>query len=210
MKEVPALSTQLSRFSALSGVLSGLLLAVAGAVSVFTGKTAGAAFVIALAPALALPLLVAVYQRHAASAGTFGVAAFGTSLIGLGLFGGAVFVKDTTLFYLSTPVQDHLKHEPTIVALLGAAVIFVAGTVMFGIFLLRTRACPRLLAWAYIVFPSLLALLSPLHDSPLLNANHVLAGATIAWLALTLWRAAPDGTVQGSGVRHPAGSTRQA
>jgi hypothetical protein len=66
---------------------------------------------------------------------------------------------------------------------------------MFGIFLLRTRACPRLLAWAYIVFPSLLALLSPLRDSPLQNANHALAGATIVWLALTLWRAAPDGAV---------------
>jgi hypothetical protein len=186
------LSPQLSRFSAVSGIASGLLLAVAGAVSVFTGKTAGAAFVIALAPALALPLLVAVYQRHAA-AGTYGVAAFGTSLIGLGLFGGAVFVKDTTLFYLTAPVQDHLRHEPTIVALLGAAVVFVAGTVMFGTFLMRTRAYPRLLPWAYIVFPSLLALLSPLHDSPLVNANHVLAGATITWLALTLWRAAPDG-----------------
>jgi hypothetical protein len=201
------LSPQLSRFSAAAGILSGLLLAVAGASSVFTGKTAGAAFVIALAPALALPLLVAIYQRHAADAGTFGVAAFGTSLIGLGLFGGAVFVKDTTLFYVSTAVQDHLKHEPTIVALLGAAVIFIAGTVMFGIFLLRTREYPRLLAYGYIVFPSLLALLSPLHDSPLLNANHVLAGATITWLAVTLWRAVPAGAVRqqrSAGAMDPA------
>ena len=157
---------------------------VAGAISVFTGKTAGAAFVIALSPALALPLLVAVYQRHAAAAGTFGVAAFGTSLIGLGLFGGAVFVKDTLAVLPEQAVQDHLKHEPTIVALLGAAVIFVAGTVMFGIFLLRTREYPRLLAYGYIVFPSLLALLSPLHDSPLQNANHTLAGATITWLGV--------------------------
>jgi hypothetical protein len=200
------LSPQLSRFSAAAGILSGLLLVVAGAISVFTGKTAGAAFVIALSPALALPLLVAVYQRHAAAAGTFGVAAFGTSLIGLGLFGGAVFVKDTTLFYVSTTVQDHLKHEPTIVALLGAAVIFVAGTVMFGIFLLRTREYPRLLAYGYMVFPSLLALLSPLHDSPLQNANHVLAGATITWLACTLWRAAPAGAVRqrSAGTMDPA------
>ena len=200
------MSPQLSRFSAAAGILSGLLLAVAGAISVFTGKTAGAAFVIALSPALALPLLVAVYQRHAAAAGTFGVAAFGTSLIGLGLFGGAVFVKDTTLFYVSTTVQDHLKHEPTIVALLGAAVIFIAGTVMFGIFLLRTREYPRLLAYGYMVFPSLLALLSPLHDSPLLNANHVLAGATITWLAVTLWRAVPAGAVRqrSAGTMDPA------
>jgi hypothetical protein len=194
------LSPQLSRFSAAAGILSGLLLAVAGTISVFTGKTAGAAFVIALSPALALPLLVAVYHRHAAVAGTFGVAAFGTSLIGLGLFGGAVFVKDTTLFYVSTTVQDHLKHEPTIVALLGAAVIFVAGSVMFGIFLLRTREYPRLLAYGYIVFPSLLALLSPLHDSPLQNANHTLAGATITWLACTLWRTVPAYAVP---QRHP-------
>jgi hypothetical protein len=88
-----------------------------------------------------------------------------------------------------------LKHEPTIIALLGAAVIFVVGTVMFGVFLLRTGEYPRLLAGGYIVFPSLLALLSPLHDSPLQNANHTLAGATIAWLALTLWQAAPAGAV---------------
>jgi hypothetical protein len=196
------MSPQLFRFSAISGMVSGLFLAVAGTISIFTGKTAGAAFVIALSPALALPLLVAVYQRHAVSAGKFGVTAFGTSLIGLGLFGGAVFVKDTTLFYVSTAVQDHLKHEPTIIALLGAAVIFVVGTVMFGIFLLRTGEYPRLLACGYIVFPSLLALLSPLHDSPLQNANHTLAGATIAWLALTLWRAAPAGAVsqRGAGV----------
>ena len=64
----------LPRFSAASGLLSGLFLAVAGFISIFTGKTAGAAFVIALAPALAVPLLVAVYQqRHADVPGLFGV-----------------------------------------------------------------------------------------------------------------------------------------
>jgi Gpi18-like mannosyltransferase len=65
------------------------------------------------------------------------------------------------------------------------------GTVAFGVFLLRTRAYPRLLCLAYIVFPTLLAVLSPLPDSPLKNAVHCLAGLTVAWLAITLWRTTP-------------------
>jgi len=154
-----------------------------------TGKTAGTAFVIALAPALAIPLLVAVYhQRHADVPGVFGPVAYSVNLIGLGLFGGAAFTIDTALFYLAAPVRDHLKHEPTIVALLGSAVIFAVGSVLFGVFLLRTRAYPRLLCWAYILFPALLAAMSPLPDSPLKNAVHGLTGATLVWLAVTLWR----------------------
>jgi len=183
------LSPELPRFSAASGLLSGLFLAVAGFISIFTGKTAGAAFVIALAPALAVPLLVAVYQqRHADVPGLLGPVGYAANLIGLGLFGGAAFTIDTALFYLTTPVRDHLKHEPTIAALLGSAVIFAAGSVLFGVFLLRGRSYPRLLCVAYIVFPALLAVLSPLADSPLKNAVHCLAGLTIAWLAITLWR----------------------
>src|SRR5581483_11212157 len=108
-REAPTVTPDLPRFSAASGLLSGLLLAVAGFVSVFTGKTAGAALVIALAPALATPLLVAVYhQRHADVPGVFGPVAYAVNLIGLGLFGGAAFTIDTALFYLAKPVQDHL------------------------------------------------------------------------------------------------------
>ena len=196
------MSPQLARFSAACGLLSGLFIAVPGAVSIFTGKTAGAAFVIALSPALAIPLLVAVYQRHAHAPGRFGTVAYAINLIGLGLFGGAVFTVDTALVYVSKPIQDHLKHEPTIAALLGSAAVFAVGSVLFGIFLLRTGAYPRLLSWAYLLFPALLALLSPLPDSPLKNIVHVLAGTTIAWMAATLWRASPGG---GPGV--PAGIT---
>jgi len=183
------LSPDLPRFSAASGLLSGLFLAVAGFISIFTGKTAGAAFVIALAPALAVPLLVAVYQqRHADVPGLLGPVAYAVNLIGLGLFSGAAFTIDTALFYLTTPVRDHLRHEPTFAGLLGSAVFFAVGSVLFGVFLLRTRSYPRLLCWAYIVFPALLAVLSPLADSPLKDAVHSLAGLTVAWLAVTLWR----------------------
>jgi hypothetical protein len=179
----------LPRFSAASGLLAGLSLAVAGFVSIFTGKTAGAAFVIALVPAFAIPLLIAVFhQRHADVRGLFGPLAYGVNLIGLGLFSGAVFTKDTALFYLTTAETDHLKHEPTLAALLVAAFLFAVGSVLFGVFLLRGGTYPRLLSVAYMVFPALLAVLSPLPDSPLKNVNHVLAGLTIAWLAITLWR----------------------
>ncbi len=186
------MTPDLPRFSAASGLLAGLFLAVAGFISIFTGKTAGAAFVIALSPALAIPLLVAVYhQRNADVPGVFGPVAYGLNLLGLGLFSGAAFTIDTALFYLATPVRDHLKHEPTFAALLGSAAVFAVGSVLFGVFLLRTGAYPRLLCWAYIAFPALLAVLSPLPDSPLKNAIHALAGLTVAWLAVTLWRTTP-------------------
>jgi hypothetical protein len=196
---------RLSRFSAACGFLSGLFIAVPGAVSIFTGKTAGAAFVIALSPALALPLLVAVYHRHAHTPDRLGPVSYAVNLLGLGLFGGAVFTIDTALVYVSKPVLDDLKHGPTIVALLGSAIIFAVGCVLFGIFLLRTRAYPRLLCWAYLLFPALLALLSPLPDSPLKNAVHVLAGATLAWLAAALWRTAPDSATSATaGIPKPS------
>ena len=197
------MTPDLPRFSAASGLLAGLFLAVPGFISIFTGKTAGAAFLIALAPALGIPLLVAVFhQRNADVPGVFGPVAYGLNLLGLGLFSGAAFTIDTALFYLTTPVKDHLKHEPTFAALLGSAALFAVGSVLFGVFLLRTKAYPRLLCWAYIVFPGLLAALSPLPESPLKNAVHALAGLTIAWLAVTLWRTTP--------VRHlrPAAAAR--
>jgi hypothetical protein len=193
---VTDVTPDLPRFSAASGLLAGLFLTVAGFTSIFTGKTAGAAFLIALSPALAIPLLVAVFhQRNADVPGVFGPVAYGLNLLGLGLFSGAAFTIDTALFYLTTPVRDHLKHEPTFAALLGSAAVFAVGSVLFGVFLLRTRAYPRSLCWAYIVFPALLAALSPLPDSPLKNAIHGLAGLTVGWLAVTLWRTTP--------ARHP-------
>lgn len=69
--------------------------------------------------------------------------------------------------------------------------LFAVGSVLFGVFLLRAGAYPRLLCWAYVVFPALLAVLSPLPESPLKNAAHGLAGLTVGWLAVTLWRTTP-------------------
>jgi len=93
------MTPDLPRFSAASGLLAGLFLAVPGFISIFTGKTAGAAFLIALAPAFGIPLLVAVFhQRNADLPGVFGPVAYGLNLIGLGLFSGAAFTIDTALF----------------------------------------------------------------------------------------------------------------
>jgi hypothetical protein len=60
------------------------------------------------------------------------------------------------------------------------------------------------LCWAYIVFPGLLAALSPLPESPLKNAVHALAGLTIAWLAVTLWRTTPARRPRPAAAARPA------
>jgi hypothetical protein len=120
---------------------------------------------------------------------------------------------------LATPVRNHLRHQPTFAALLDSAALFAVGSVLFGVFLLRTRAYPRPLCLAYTVFPALLAALSPLPESPLKNTVHCLAGLTIAWLAITLWRTTPprhprptaaarQPDCQGS-QKHPARSERR-
>jgi hypothetical protein len=203
-------SPDLPRFSAASGALAGLLLAVPAFTGIFTGKNAAESFFIALSPALALPLLAAIWQqRHADVPGMLGPVAYAVNLVGLGLFGGAVFTKDMALVYLAKPVTDHLRHQPAFAALLASVAIFAVGSVLFGVFLLRGGACPRLLAWAYIVFPALLAALSPLADSPLKDAVHMLTGATLAWLALTVWRG-QAGRAAAAAARQPSVAGRPA
>jgi hypothetical protein len=185
------LSTKLLRFSALCGIFSGLFIAIPGGIEGFTGKMAVTSFILGLSPALGMPLFIALYQRHSASAGGFGAVAYAVNLIGLGLFGGAAFTQDMALIYVSKPVLNHLKHGPTYVALLGSAVVFAVGAVLFGVSLLRTRLHPRIPAWGYTVILPLFAASAPLPATPLKSGLHLLAGATLIWLAASLWSAPP-------------------
>jgi hypothetical protein len=179
-------TTMLSRLGGWCGVLAGLGIALPSVVEAFAGETAGTSFVLGLAPALALPLIVALHLRQSAVTGAFGAAAHTVNLVGLGLFGGAAFTLNLALFYLDETTVKELLAGPTMVALLGSAVVFAVGSVMFGISMLRSGVAPKVPAVAYIVALPVLAVAARLPDTPLISAVHIVTGATLIWLASSI------------------------
>jgi hypothetical protein len=169
-----------------SGIAAGLCIAVPAAVEIVTGETAATSFVIALSPALAVPLLVALHLRQRQQSGPFGELAFTINAIGLGLFGGAAFTLNMTLFYLNDKVVQELLKGPTKFALLGSALIFATGSILFGTAMLRTKIFPRIPAAAYLVVFPILAIAARLPDTPLTSVIHIVAGASMMWLATAL------------------------
>src|SRR5690348_4612846 len=117
----------LLRLGAVSGVLCGVLTGVPGGIEAVTGETAPTSFLIGLAPAFGLPLLVALYASLGRPAGRFGPVAYTVNLIGLGLFGAAAFTKDEALYFLPPSAVTALLGGPTRVALLLSALVFVVG-----------------------------------------------------------------------------------
>lgn len=178
----------LTRLAVWCGVVAGLCIALPAAVEVVTGETAATSFVIALSPALAIPLLAALRQRQA----PFGAVAYTVNAIGLGLFGGAAFTLNMALFYLDEPVVAELLRGPTMVALLGSALVFATGSVLFGVSMFRSGVHPRVPAAAYTVAFPVLAVAARLPDTPLTSAVHLVAGASLVWLAADLARVDTD------------------
>lgn len=175
--------TFLLRFGAWCGALSGLFIALPGAVEAFTGETAATSVVLGLSPALATPLLVALHLSQWPAAGRLGAVGFCVNLLGLGLFGGAAFTLNLALFFLDDAVVENLAPQ-TRLALLGSAVVFAGGSALFGAALVRARVHPRVAGWLYAVALPVFALAAPLPDSPLTSALHVLVGCTLVWLAV--------------------------
>ncbi|MEU7876227.1 hypothetical protein [Dactylosporangium sp. NPDC049140] len=180
----------LQRFGASCGVLLGLTIALPGAVEAFTGETAATGLVLGLGTALAAPAATALYLHQREKAGRFGAAAYAVHLLGLGLFTGVAFALNVVLFYLDPAAVAALKAGPTGPALLGCAGVFVLGTLLFGVSLLRAGVFPRLPSAGYGLALTLLAALAPLDDTPWTSLVHVVAGASVTWLSLVALPAA--------------------
>jgi hypothetical protein len=178
--------TFLLRFGAACGVLSGLFIALPGGIEAFTGETAATSFVLGLSPALAMPLLTALHLGQMRAAGRLGSIGYAVNLIGLGLFGGAAFTLNMTLFYLDKAIVDDLA-GPTRIALLGSALVFIAGALLFGLSMVRARVYPRIAAWTYLIALPLFAFGARLPDTPLTSGLHVVVGTTLVWLSTALW-----------------------
>lgn len=176
----------LTRLGAWCGVAAGLCIALPSAVEVFTGEIAATSLVLALSPALAIPLLVALHLRQQDRSGRFGAVAYTLNAVGLGLFGGAAFTLNAALFFLDDAVVTDLLRGPTMVALLGSALVFALGSVLFGVSMLRAGVHPRVPAVAYLVAFPVLAVAARLPDTPLTSLVHLTAGASLVWLATAL------------------------
>ncbi|GII60297.1 hypothetical protein Skr01_03820 [Sphaerisporangium krabiense] len=188
------------RFSAITGVLCGLFVAVPGAIEAFTSETAPTGFVLGVAPSLAVPLVTGLYLGQRTRAGGFGLVGYAAQVIGLGLFGGAAYTLNLALFYLDPAALGALLQGPTRAALLGSAAVFAAGTALFAVSMLRAGVHPRVPVVGYGVALPLFALLAPLPDTALTSALHVVAGACVVWLSASLWprrAAAPAGAPVG-------------
>lgn len=177
----------LLRFGAVCGVILGLSTGVPGLVEAFTGETTATSFVIAAGAAFGAPAVTALYLRQRDAAGRFGAVAFAVNIIGLGLFTGVAFALNLVIFYLDEAAVDALLAGPTNLAVLGSAVIFVVGTVLFSVSMVRARVFARIPAAGYGITFTLLALLAPLKDTLLASAVHVLAAAFLIWLCASLW-----------------------
>ncbi len=179
------LSATMARLGAWCGVAAGLTLGLPAAVEVVTGETGATSFVLALSPSLAIPLLVLLHLRQAAVTGRFGAVAVTVNLVGVGLFGGAGFALNIVLVHLDDAVVRDLVRGSVLLALIGSAVVFAAGAVLFGIATVRAGVHPRVPAIAYTVAFPVLALAAPLPDTIATSALHVVAGATLVWLAVS-------------------------
>jgi hypothetical protein len=178
--------TWFQRFGAVSGVLLGLSIGVPGATEAFTGETSATSFVLGLGVAFSAPAVTALYLHHRATAGRFGAFAYAVNLLGLGLFTGVAFALNLVLFYLDQSTVDSLRAGPTGSALLVSAAVFVAGTIMFSVSMVRSGGFPKVPAVGYGVALTLLAVLAPLPDSPATSGVHVLAAVSIGWLSLSV------------------------
>ncbi|MEJ2852873.1 MULTISPECIES: hypothetical protein [unclassified Saccharothrix] len=192
----------LLRFGAVCGALSGLFIAVPGALEAFTGETLATSLVIGVSPALSLPLLTALHlaQRH--TAGRLATSGYAVNVVGLGLFGAAAYALNVVLFPLGvTPAA------PTRVALLASAAVFAVGCVWFAAGMLRAGVHPRVPVWIYLVVLPVFTLAARLPDTPLISALHVLVGGALVWLAVSVYPKAATADPAPSSTGYNVGTT---
>lgn len=194
----------LLRFGAACGVVLGLSIGLPGAVEAFTGETTATSLAIGLGTAFGPPALTAFFLLRRNPSGPFGAIAYGLNTIGLGLFTGVAFALNLVLFFLSDTVVSDVLAGPTGVVVRISALVFVLGTVLFGITMIRDRAYPSVPAWGYTVALPLLALLAPLDDTPLTSAVHLVAAASLIWLSWAAWSSAPARPRPTSALAAPA------
>ncbi|MEU5691891.1 hypothetical protein [Actinosynnema sp. NPDC020468] len=192
--------TFLPRFGAVCGALSGLAIAVPGAIEAFTGEIAPTSVVLGLSPALAAPLVTALFLTQRTD--RFARLAYAVEMIGLGLFGAAAFALNVVVFFASGDVLT----GPSRLVLSASALTFVVGTVLFAIALHRAGAHPRVPVWSFGIALPVFTLAARLPDTPLTSGLHVVVGATLVWLATSAYAKAATSST-GTAARNASAVT---
>lgn len=186
--------TFLLRFGALCGTLSGLFIALPGAVEGFVGETTATSLVLGVSPALAAPLLTALYLKHPRT--TLGTAGYAANIVGLGLFGAAAYAVNIVVFHLDQPTLA----APTTAVLTASALVFALGTITFAISMIKSRAHPSVPAWTYAIAVPVFTFATRLPDSLLTSALHVVVGGALVWLARSVYPANRPATTSSSTI----------
>ncbi|MET9227226.1 hypothetical protein [Lentzea sp. NPDC003310] len=174
-------------FGAVCGVVLALSIGVPGAVEAFTGETAVTSAVIGLGTAFGAPAVLAFHGHQAHASGRFGAFAFASNLLGLGVFTGVAFALNLVVFFLEPGVLAPV----TQVVLKAGSLVFVVGSVLFGVSMVRARVFPAVPAWGYGISFVLLAVFAVLPDTPVSALVHVACAAVLVWLSAAVWSARP-------------------
>lgn len=169
------------------GAVLALSIGVPGAVEAFTGETAATSLVIGLGAAFGAPAVLALHGHQAHASGRFGAFAFAANMLGLGLFTGVAFALNLVLFF-QPPGQ---VAGVTAAVLMGASLVFVLGTVLFGVSMVRAKVFPAVPAWGYGIGFTVLAVFATLPDTPWSALVHVACAVVLMWLCAAVWPARP-------------------
>jgi hypothetical protein len=174
------------RFAAIAGILAAAILFVNA------GKRAGliplsplTQLIAPLAQALAIVLVIGIAQVALRKTSRFSAIAIGVNLVGLAAATGTEWVINLVFAQLDAAQVTALRSGPLGTAFLAASAVFLAGSLLFCIALLRDGTAPRIptIAYALASFPIGFRNLVP---EIVLDLALAVLAAAVLWLALWL------------------------
>ncbi|MFG2006435.1 hypothetical protein ACGFNU_45550 [Spirillospora sp. NPDC048911] len=180
-------TTSLLRLSALAGVICGVSIALGGLSELLAGdKTTASGYLNGLSPAFGLAFLAGLYLAQRQDLGRYGAVAFMLNYIGLALFAGAAYARNFVLVHMEKAEVESLLSGSHKLPFIGAALLTLAGTVLFGVAMYRAGVVPRPASALFVIgfAPVCLGFVLP---AVVNRSGHMVAGTGIIWLALALW-----------------------
>ncbi|KAB2342088.1 hypothetical protein [Actinomadura rudentiformis] len=185
-------TASLFRISALAGVICGLSIALGGLSELLAGdKTIASGYLNGVSPAFGLAFLAGLYLAQREAVGRFGAVAFMLNYLGLALFAGAAYARNFVLVHMEKSEIEALLAGTHRIPFLGAALLTLVGTVLFGAAMYRAGIVPRPAATLFVLgfAPVCLSFALP---AVVNRTGHLVAGTGIVWLALALWSMAAN------------------